>query len=133
MSYCDRVGDGLPDIPTLPLRGVTFGVKSNQKRGGCDSPTPCCGDAWQYDGCTITGWKLRFTPKRGICTILPYIQQRYCMQSACNAHWYYEYIGKYIFIIRRGAAPSPLHLSGVGDDAHIVPFNNSQNLNLSIS
>ena len=28
------------DIPTLPLRGVTFGVKSNQKRGDCDSPAP---------------------------------------------------------------------------------------------
>ena len=52
------------------------------------------------------------------------------LTSVRNAHECYVYAGIYIFYIRRGAAPSPLHLSSVGDDAHIVPFGYSQNSNL---
>ena len=52
------------------------------------------------------------------------------LTSVRNAHKCYVYAGIYIFIIRRGATPSPFHLSSVGDDAHIVPFCYSLNPNL---
>ena len=55
------------------------------------------------------------------------------LTSVRNAHECYVYVGVYIFIIRRGATPSPFHHSSVGDDAHIVQFSYLQNPNLSNS
>ena len=55
------------------------------------------------------------------------------LTSVRNAHECYVYVGIYIFIIRRGATPSPFHLSSVGDDAHIVPFCYSTYSNFSNS
>ena len=55
------------------------------------------------------------------------------LTSVRNAHECYVYVGIYIFIIRRGATPSPFHLSSVGDDAHIVPFCYSPYSNFSNS
>ena len=53
------------------------------------------------------------------------------LTSVRNAHEIYVYVGIFIFHIRRGATPSPFHLSSVGDDAHIVPFSYSPYSNLS--
>ena len=54
------------------------------------------------------------------------------LTSVRNAHECYVYVGIYIFIIRRGATPSPFHLFSVRDDAHIVPFSSLSYSNFSI-
>ena len=90
---------------------------------------------------TFPSYASLYPPLAAVSSVTPKTRNMYhiALQTAAlpltsvrNAHKYYVYVGIYIFVIRRGATPSPFHLSSVGDDAHIVPFCYSSNWNLYI-